>query len=214
MLTIFAAALDSLTSQVSGSSWTYLIVFLAAAGDVVFPPIPSETILITAGVVASRGNLSLPLLIGAGGLGAMLGDNVAYLLGRRVGEPIAERLFRGAKAQARLDWSQRAIQSHGPVLVAVGRFIPGGRSAATLAAGLLEMPWLRRFVPFDALAAFFWAAYAVLLGFWGGSAFEDSTWKPLLLAFGIACLVALAIEAYRRVQKRRGKDILGDPLET
>jgi membrane-associated protein len=212
VLVLLALSLDALTDQVSGSPWTYLVVFVAAGGDVLLPIIPSETILITAGVVAAKGDLS-PILLGiCGGLGAALGDNIAYLLGDKVGEPIAERLFRGEKARGRLEWSERAIRSHGPVLVLVGRFIPGGRTAATLAAGLLGMPWKTRFLPFDAIAAFLWAFYAVMLGYLGGATFRDSTWKPLLIAFGIACLIGVAIEVYRQVQKRRGKDVLGDPL--
>jgi membrane protein DedA with SNARE-associated domain len=84
----------------------------------------------------------------------------------------------------------------------VGRFIPGGRTAVTLSAGTLRYPW-RRFVVFDAIAAVGWAAYASLLGYFGGSAFEDAPWKGLLLALGIAFTVTAGVELGRWWLKRR-----------
>jgi membrane protein DedA with SNARE-associated domain len=73
------------------------------------------------------------------------------------------------------------------------------------------MPW-RRFAVADAIAAACWAVYASMLGYAGGSSFEHSLWKPLLFALGIAILLGLAIEAYRRVQKRRGHELLRGEL--
>jgi membrane-associated protein len=202
---------DWLTQQVSESSWTYLVVFLAAGGDVLLPLIPSETIVITAGVVAARGGLSLWLLIPATALGAMLGDNIAYWLGRGVGDPIVERLAKGEKSRARLRWAERATRRHGAIVIVVGRFIPGGRTATTLTAGTLELPW-RELLVADALAATLWALYATLLGYLGGATFQRSGWMPIAFALALAALVTLAVEAWRRIQRRRGRDVLGDPL--
>ncbi len=203
--------LDSLIDAVSGSPWTYLIVLLASGGDVIFPPVPSETIVITAGVVAARGGLSVWLLIPAAATGAMLGDNLVYWLGRGLGDPVARRLFRGEQARERLEWAERAIARHGTVLVVVGRFIPGGRTASTFGAGTLAMPW-RRFLLADVAAAVLWATYATLLGYLGGATFRGSTWKPLALSLGLAAVISLGVEVWRRIERRRGRDVLGDPL--
>jgi membrane protein DedA with SNARE-associated domain len=73
------------------------------------------------------------------------------------------------------------------------------------------MPW-GRFAVADAIAAAAWALYATMLGYAGGSSFEHSLWKPLVFAFGIALLLALGIEAYRRVQHRRGRELLRGEL--
>ena len=72
---------DSLVDAVSSSNWTYLLLFAFAFGDVLFPLIPSETAVITAGVLAATGELSLGLIIVCAAAGAILGDNTAYLIG-------------------------------------------------------------------------------------------------------------------------------------
>jgi membrane-associated protein len=184
------------------SAWAYVIVFLLAYFDALIPVVPSETSVITAGVVAASGNLSLPLIIAAAAAGAFLGDNTAYLLGHRYGTRINDRFFSGAKARKRIEWAQRQVSERGGELIAIGRFIPGGRTAVTLSAGTLGYPW-RRFVLYDAAAALGWALYAALLGYFGGHAFEAAPWKGLLLALGIAFAVAGGIELVRWYLKRR-----------
>src|SRR5581483_12242440 len=84
----------------------------------------------------------------------------------------------------------------------LGRFIPGGRTAVTLSAGMLPFRW-RAFVVFDALAALGWALYASMLGFFGGEAFEKAPWKGLVVAIGIAFSTAAAIELVRWYRHRR-----------
>jgi membrane-associated protein len=204
--------LDSLTTDVSNSPVTYLVVFVSTWFDVVLPLIPSETIVIGASVLAAQGDLLIFVIVPAAALGAFVGDNIAYGLGRLVGWPIANRLFKGDKARSRLVWAEGAIQRRGATLIVVGRFLPGGRSATTFAAGTLGMAY-RRFLPADAGAAIAWAVYISMLGYVGGETFQHNVWLPLLIALGVALLVAFSADAWRRVQKQRGKDLLGDELE-
>ena len=193
---------DQFTQLVSDASgWAYAIVFLLAFLDALLPVVPSETAVITAGVVAASGDLSLPLIVPAAAAGAFAGDNTAYLIGRRFGTRAAERFFSGEKARRRMRWAEEQLHARGGQLIAVGRFIPGGRTAVTLSAGTLRYPW-RRFLPFDAAAALGWALYASLLGYFGGRAFERAAWKGLLLALAIAFVVAGGIELVRWSLKR------------
>jgi membrane-associated protein len=202
---------DWLTQEVSQSAVTYPVVSLAAAADVLFPLIPSETIVITAGVLAAQGDLLIWLIVPAVALGAFLGDNLSYWLGRKIGDPIADRLFDDEKGQAQLLWAEEALRRRGAILIGMGRFIPGGRTVTTFAAGTLEMPY-RQFLVADAFAATLWAFYVSMLGYLGGETFKDSLWPPLAASFACAMAVGLGFEVWRRVQERRGKDILGDEL--
>jgi membrane-associated protein len=202
---------DWLTQEVGQSAITYPVVFVAAGTDVLFPLIPSETIVITASVLAAQGDLFIWLIVPLVALGAFLGDNLCYLLGRRVGDPVADRLFKGEKGQARLKWAEEALRRRGTILIGVGRFIPGGRTATTFAAGTLEMPY-RQFVVADAFAAVLWALYISMLGYLGGETFKHNLWLPLGSSLACAMAVGLGFEAWRRWQRRHGKDILGDEL--
>lgn len=202
---------DWLTHEVSNSAVTYPVVFVACATDVLFPLIPSETIVITASVLAAQGELLIWAIVPLVALGAFLGDNLCYLLGRKIGDPVADRLFKGEKGRARLQWAEQALCRRGAILIAVGRFIPGGRTVTTFAAGTLEMPY-RQFVVADACAAALWALYVSMLGYLGGETFKHSLWLPLASSLGLAMAVGLGVEAWRRLQRRRGKDILGDEL--
>lgn len=198
-----AAVFDQFTRLIADASgWAYAIVFLFAMLDVLVPVVPSEASVITAGVVAASGSLYLPLIIAAASSGAFLGDNGAYLIGRRFGTRAKQRFFRGEKGQKTIDWAERQLTVRGGELIAVARFIPGGRTAVTLTAGSSDFPW-RRFAVFDAIAALVWAGYASLLGYFGGKVFENAAWKGLLLALGVAFAVAAGVEVVRSLLKRR-----------
>jgi membrane protein DedA with SNARE-associated domain len=192
---------ESLTEYVSGSPWTYAFLLGIAALDVIFPVVPSETSVILGGVLASSGDLVLVLVIAFAASGAILGDNVSYWIGRTLGERIVERFFKGERRK-RIDWAEEQIEERGPYLIVVGRFIPGGRTAITLAAGLLRMPW-RKFIAFDVAAGIVWATYAALLGYVGGRTFEENPLYGFLIAFAVALAVTGAVEVYRWLRRRR-----------
>ena len=188
----------------NASEWAYAIVFLVAFLDAIVPVVPSETAVITAGVVAAADDLSLAVILAAAASGAFLGDNTAYLIGHRFGVRAVNRPSRSETARKRIAWTQRQLEERGGEVIVVARFVPGGRTAVTLGAGTLRFPW-RRFVVFDAVAASVWAAYASLLGYFGGRAFETAPWKGLIVALvtgaafaGLNELVRWALKRWRR----------------
>lgn len=82
--------------------------------------------------------------------------------------------------------------------------MPGGRTAVSLVAGTTEFPW-RTWMLADVVGVIFWSAYNTGLGRIGGTAFENQTWKGLLLAFGLAALTAAILEGGRWWLHRRAK---------
>ncbi|HJS70682.1 MAG TPA: DedA family protein [Gaiellaceae bacterium] len=192
---------ESLTEYVSGSPWTYAFLFVIAALDVIIPLVPSETSVILAGVLASTGDLHLVLVILFAAAGAIVGDNTAYWIGRKVGHRIVDRWFKGERRK-QVDWAHKQVEERGGYLILIGRFIPGGRTAVTLSCGMLEMPW-RRFIAWDVAAGLVWATYAAMLGYVGGRTFEENPFKGFILAFVVALGIAGVIEAYRWFKRRR-----------
>jgi membrane-associated protein len=191
---------ESLTEYVSGSPWSYAFIFAVAALDVIFPFVPSETSVILGGVLAATGDLMLAGVILCAAAGAILGDNTAYAIGKTVGPRLVERFFKGERRK-RVVWAEKQVDERGGYLIVVGRFIPGGRTAVTLACGLLEMRW-RRFITFDVFAGFVWASYAALLGYVGGRTFEKNPLYGFLIAFAVALAITGAVELYRWHQRR------------
>ncbi len=94
------------------------------------------------------------------------------------------------------------VLAAGGSLLIVARFIPGGRTATTLTAGLIPMSW-RRFAAYDLLAAAIWACYAALLGYIGGRAFENEPLTAVLVALGAALALSGLYEAIRALRRRR-----------
>ena len=144
------------------------------------------------------------LVFVAGAVGAVVGDNISYLLGDLFGARLERRLFRGERAQARLHWARRQLQERGSVIIVASRFVPGGRTAVTFSAGALEYPW-RRFIAADIVAAVVWSGFATAIGWFGGNAYKESLWKPLLVALAAGLVVALMGEAFVRATRRRAR---------
>jgi membrane protein DedA with SNARE-associated domain len=184
------------------SPWVYGVVFALAALDAFLPIVPSEATLITAGVFAASGEPNVLLVILAGGAGAMLGDHISYLIGRAGGENIIRRIPEGTRRARTFERVRELLFAHGGVALVIARYIPGGRTAITLTCGAIGYP-RSRFTAFDAIACFSWAAYTTLLGFVGGSAFQDHPIQGLALGFGIALVVAGVAELIQWLRHRR-----------
>jgi membrane protein DedA with SNARE-associated domain len=149
-------------------------------------PVPGETMLLTAAVYAGvSGHLAIALVITAAAAGAILGDNVGYLIGRTLGQGV-ERRFGGAgrRSGSALQVGRYLFQRHGGKAVFFGRFVAVLRIFAALLAGATHMPW-PRFALYNAAGSVLWATLMGLLGYGLGS----SVTGPL----GIAGLVSAAL---------------------
>ena len=129
--------------------------------DSVIPVVPSETTVIIGGVAVATGTAPYPLLavIAAGAAGAFIGDNMAFSIGRHWSDAFERRAQRKPKFAAKLAWAREQIADRGGLLLITARFIPGGRTAITIASGITRQSraW---FVRWTFIAAAIWATYA------------------------------------------------------
>jgi len=199
---------DSLVDLAAGSAWTYALVFAMAALDVLAPIVPSESLLVAAAALSASGRLNVAVVALAGATGALLGDNIAFLCGRLLDARIHRWLDASPRRRKRLRWAEHQLDRRGGTIIVGSRFIPGGRTATMLAAGMLEMPW-RRFVFFDLVAAVIWALYGTGIGYFGGAAFDDQPLTGVAVALALAFVAGLAVELGRRMLARLRGEMAG-----
>ncbi len=180
-----------------------LVAFIVPALDAVLPVLPSESAVVALGVATARHtDPRVVALVALAALGAFAGDNLAYLLGHRLGPALDRRLFSSDKGRRRREWAERTLGRYGAGLIIVCRFIPGGRTAVTVTCGVVGYR-RRTFVWATACAAVIWASYAFLIGRIGGRIFADRPLVGLLLALGLALVISALIEAVRRLRPWR-----------
>ena len=192
--------INDLILQAVASPWIALILFAVAAIDGFFPPVPSETVLVAAAAVAgTTGSANVLLLCAAGALGAMVGDNIAYGIGRAVGTD-RFRWMRRPRVAASFELARRTLTRGGAGLVLGARYIPVGRVAVNMTAGALGYPW-RRFLLLSAVGGALWAAYSVAIGLLAGQWLKG---QPLLSAvIGVIAALAIGIVVDRVAVRRR-----------
>ncbi|HEY2181110.1 MAG TPA: DedA family protein [Solirubrobacteraceae bacterium] len=189
----------------------YPLLFLLVMGETSGVPIPGETALITAAVLASRGKLQIEWVIALAATAAIVGDNIGYLIGRKGGRWLLERPGRFHRQRLEvLRTGEPFFKRHGPKAVYFGRFVLGLRVWASWLAGATRMPW-RSFVLWNALGGITWATGIGLLAYFLGSSAGNA-----IEAFGIyglvAALVAVvsAVVLHRRA-RRRARDGAAGP---
>ncbi|MGY5135021.1 DedA family protein [Streptomyces nigrescens] len=172
------------------------------------PLVPNSALLVSAGVLASRGELFLPLILLTVAGSALTGDLLMYLAARRFGGPVRAWMRRKPRRRALLEWTSGRIQRYGLPFVIAVRFLPSGRIAGALASGVLRYP-LRKYALGAGIAEATWATYSVGLGYLGSA----TTGRPLhaaAIGFGVSCAVATVGAAIQWAARRRA---LREPSE-
>jgi membrane protein DedA with SNARE-associated domain len=168
----------------------YPLLFLVVMAESSGVPVPGETGLITAAVLASQGKLEIALVIPIAALAAIVGDNIGYVIGRKGGRWILERPGRfHRQRQQVLELGEPFFEKHGPKAVFFGRFLLGLRVWASWLAGATRMPW-RSFALWNALGGICWATGIGLLAYFLGTAAGNA-----ISTFGLYGLLGLAIAA-------------------
>jgi membrane-associated protein len=188
-----------LAETLVSSPWLYAVLVAVSFLDSFLPLIPSEPVVIVAGVYAATGQTNIVLVIAATTLGAFLGDLVPYGVGRLLGERVLKRMPPGTKRRAAHDWFTRELDARGGFILVTTRFIPVGRYLATLSTGLVGYP-LGKYMMFIAFATAGWSAYTALTGYLGGVLFQENTLLAMAVGIGLAFVVTGFIEVVRRVR--------------
>ena len=205
----------------------YLIVFFGVLLESAGIPLPGETILIAAGFMVQQGYLDPGDAIIFGFLGAVVGDQIGYWVGRKGGRPFVLRWGRYVLiTPERLERAQGFFRRHGGKAVFLARFVAGLRVFGALLAGISRMPW-RIFFFYNALGGAIWATAAVLVGYFVGGSFDlvvrwvgrSSALLGIVLGFALALYLAYRWaskhpERLRSVGHRLGGDRLRAFLRT
>ena len=172
------------------SSYGYLAIFVVVAMESAGIPMPGETALVAAAILAGEGTLHIYGVIGAAAAGAIIGDNCGYWVGREFGFPLAYRYGRYVNLdEKRLKLGQYLFLRHGGKIVFFGRFVAVLRAFAAFLAGVNRFNW-EKFLLFNAAGGIVWASIFGAGGYWLGRAFENYA-RPV----GIAALVCAVIGA-------------------
>lgn len=180
----------------STSPLVYLLVFAVCVIDGFFPPIPSESVVVAlAALAVSSGSPWMLPLAAVAAAGAIVGDNIAYLIGRRVG---TERWawMRRPRIAASFEKARAGLQKRGVMVILTGRFIPVGRVAVNMTAGATGYP-RRSFVPLTIIGGIGWALYSIGIGVLAGHWVADNPLLGTVVAIAVAMVVGAAVDFIR-----------------
>ncbi|NIK57137.1 VTT domain-containing protein [Kribbella shirazensis] len=191
------------------SHWLLLILFAVAAIDAVFPVVPSEGMVITAGMAAAAGHQNLLLVIAVAMAGSVIGETVCYFMGRGSGPALHRWLKRQERRQRLYEKVSAALHTRGGLILMTVRYIPGARMVATLTAGATRYSF-KKFLVFTFAGVTVAYTYVALLGYIGGDAFAHDQLKGLAFSLSLAALIGLVLETSRRIAaKRRAVKVTG-----
>src|SRR5215218_8168398 len=193
------------------SRYGYLIVLFGVMAESTGVPLPGETILLSAGILAQRGGLDVGDVIFFGILGAIVGDQIGYWVGREGGRPFILRYGRYVLiTPERLERAEAFFARHGGKAVFMARFFSGFRVFGALVAGMSRMHWAT-FITYNALGGTVWATAVVLLGYFLGSslALVERWLGRATLVFVLVLAVAVGFYLAYRWAARNGARLVG-----
>jgi membrane protein DedA with SNARE-associated domain len=165
--------------------------------------VPGETVLIASAFYAGLGELNIFLVALAGFIGAILGDNVGFAIGKYGGHPLVEKYGKYIfLTPERIGKAEAFFRRNGGKVIVVARFIDGLRQANGIIAGLTEMGW-SKFVTFNAIGAILWVSTWSAVGYFGGDHIQSFLHYELY--FTLVALALLAGYVVYRVMKKKRK---------
>jgi membrane protein DedA with SNARE-associated domain len=181
----------------------YWVVFFGVMLENAGVPVPGETILLAAGFFAALGHFNIAFVMAIACLGAVLGDNFGYFIGRKLGSATLLRYGRYVGlTPKRLAMFETFFESHGNKTILVARFITGLRVFAALLPGAARMQW-RMFALYNFLGAMLWSIAITLAGYFFGHSWHLlERWIGAIGAGALAAIVVMGL-AILFVRRRR-----------
>ncbi len=186
----------------------YPVVFLLIAIETIGIPVPGETALVVAAIAAGRGRLSIEAVIAVAAAAAILGDNIGFALGRKLGRRVL--LAPGPLLRHRrklIAVGEPFFDRHGPKAVFLGRWISGLRITAAWLAGANRMSW-PTFLFYNALGGMAWAASVGLLAYWLGHSAERILHVVGIGGAAAALVAGSAVYLVLRARRRRAEALV------
>jgi len=181
----------------------YAAVFALVAVETMGVPVPGETALIGAALLAHDGRLDIVWLVALAAAAAIIGDNVGFAIGRKGGRRLF--LMPGPfhhHRLAALDIGEPFFKRHGPKAVFLGRWVAGLRIASAWLAGMNKMDW-PTFLFWNALGGIAWATSIGLGVYFVGHAFEKVLGVGGIVAAGVVSGALVGLFVWKRVRARR-----------
>jgi membrane protein DedA with SNARE-associated domain len=189
--------------HVAGYPLLVLLVMSETSGI----PVPGETALITASLLASKGDLNIAVVIVLAAAAAIVGDNIGYLIGRKGGRWALERPGRFHRERLRvIATGEPFFERHGPKAVFLGRFVLGLRVWASWLAGATHMRW-RSFLLWNALGGICWATAVGLIAYFLGRSAGNALQTFGLFGLGAAALALITAFVLHRRHRRHSRQL-------
>ncbi len=165
--------------------------------------LPGDSLLFTAGLVASQGTLNIVLLIVLLAIGAILGDNVGYWFGAKVGSALFRREDSYFFRKKHLERTREFYARYGPRAVVFARFVPVVRTFTPILAGVGTMPY-QTFLRYNLLGGLLWTSGITLLGYFLGGIIPnlESYLFPVVLGIIILSFLPVAWEVWKQRKRR------------
>ncbi len=174
-----------------------IAIIFAESGILLGFFLPGDSLLFTAGLFAAKGDLNLAVILVGCFIAAVVGDQVGYLFGRRVGPALFGRPDSKIFKQKYVAQADAFFQRHGAKTIVLARFVPIVRTFAPILAGVGKMPY-RQFVIYNVGGGFVWSFGVILLGYWlGNVAWVKDNIEIVLIGVVLISVVPALIEILR-----------------
>lgn len=197
--------LEELTSTIIAFGYVALFATVFAESGLFFGFfLPGDSLLFTAGLFAAKGDLNIGLVCLGCFIAAVLGDQVGYWFGAKVGKGLYQRKESFLFRKEHIEKTKEFYQKYGKATLIIARFTPIVRTFAPIVAGVAEMEY-KSFLTYNIIGGLLWGVGLPLLGYWLGNVIPDI--DKYLLPVLVVIVIASIIPAVLHLVRKKPKDV-------